>query len=134
MNQPQPVPSPPRLSGIAQVSMRAHDLPRAIAFYRDVLGLSLLSAFDDMAFMLAGSVRIMLAQPRSPDQDHPGSILYFDSRNIEGDCATLEALGVVFERRPFVVHSEDNHEFRLAFFRDTEGNTLALSQWRRSSV
>lgn len=134
MSKPQPVLDPPRLSGIAQVSMRVHDLPRAMAFYRDVLGLNLLSAFDDMAFMLAGSVRIMLALPGSPEQDHPGSVLYFDSRKIEADCAALEALGVEFQSKPFVVHCEDSHEFRLAYFLDTEGNTLALSQWRRASA
>lgn len=123
---------PPALSGISQVSMRARDLPRAVGFYRDVLGLDVLSEHEGMAFVLAGSVRIMLAIPPSPEFDHPGSVLYFDTRDIEADCAALEALGVEILRGPFVVHSEDNHEFWLAFFRDSEGNTLGLSQWRRA--
>jgi predicted enzyme related to lactoylglutathione lyase len=121
----------PALSGVSQVSMRALDLERAIAFYRDVLGLDLLSEHEGMAFVLAGSVRIMLATPRSPEFDHPGSVLYFDSRDIEADCAALQALGVEILREPFVVHNEDSHEFWLAFFRDSEGNTLGLTQWRR---
>jgi predicted enzyme related to lactoylglutathione lyase len=123
----------PGLSGISQVSMRALDIERAVGFYRDLLGLELLSTHDGMAFILAGSVRIMLAVPPSPEFDHPGSVLYFDSRDIEADCSALEALGVDIFRQPFAVHQEDSHEFWLAFFHDSEGNTLGLSQWRRTA-
>jgi methylmalonyl-CoA/ethylmalonyl-CoA epimerase len=119
------------LSGISQVSMRVRDLGRAVSFYRDILGLDLLSEHEGMAFVLAGSVRIMLALPASAEFDHPGSVLYFDTADIDADCEALRALGVEILREPFVVHREDSHEFWLAFFGDSEGNTLALSQWRR---
>lgn len=122
------------LSGISQVSMRALDLERAVSFYRDLLGLELLSEHEGMAFMLAGSVRIMLAVPTAPEFDHPGSILYFDTSDIEADCGALRALGVDVRRDPFVAHREGDHEFRLAFFRDSEGNTLGLTQWRRDAA
>jgi catechol 2,3-dioxygenase-like lactoylglutathione lyase family enzyme len=121
----------PALSGISQVSMRALDLPRAVAFYRDILGLGVLSEHENMAFMLAGSVRIMLVVPPPTEPDRSGSILYFDSRNIEADFAALKALGVTIKREPFVAHSEDTHKFWLAFFNDSEGNTLGLTQWKR---
>lgn len=126
---------PPRLtlSGISQVSMRARDLERAVAFYHDTLGLEVLSRHEGMAFVLAGSVRIMLAVPSDPQFDHPGSILYFDCQDIDAECATLDRLGVEVLRAPFVAHREDEHEFWLAFFRDSEGNTLGLTQWRRGS-
>jgi len=111
--------------------MRARDLDRAVAFYHDTLGLEVLSRHDGMAFVLAGSVRIMLVVPSDPQFDHPGSILYFDCQDIDAECATLDRLGVEVLRPPFVAHREDDHEFWLAFFRDTEGNTLGLTQWRR---
>ena len=110
--------------------MRARDLDRAVAFYHDTLGLELLSRHENMAFVLAGSVRIMLAVPSGPEFDHPGSILYFDCRDIDAECAMLERLGVEVLRQPFVAHSEGEHAFWLAFFRDSEGNTLGLTQWR----
>ena len=122
----------PKLTGLSQVSMRALELDRAIGFYRDVLGLDLLSEHEGMAFVLAGSVRIMLAVPQSPEFDHPGSVLYFDSGDIERDCEALRTHGVEILRDPFVAHREGDHDFLLAFFRDSEGNTLGLSQWRRS--
>ncbi|MEJ2514432.1 MAG: VOC family protein [Gammaproteobacteria bacterium] len=121
----------PELTGIAQVSMRARDLSRAVAFYTGTLGLKLLSEAPGMAFVLAGSTRIMLGEPSAPEFDHPGSILYFDTRDIDASCAALKDRGVAFMREPFAVHREDSHEFWLAFFADSEGNTLALSQWRR---
>ena len=122
------------LAGISQVAMRARDLARATAFYRDVLGLELLSEHEGMAFILAGSVRVMLAVPTSPEFDHPGSILYFDSSDIQSDCQALKAHGVELLREPFVAHREGDHEFWLAFFRDSEGNTLGLTQWRRGAA
>ena len=128
---PKDIGRQPALSGISQVSMRALDLDRAVAFYRDVLGLELLSQHEGMAFFLARSLRIMLAVPPSAEFDHPGSVLYFDSRDIDADCAALRSLGVEILREPFIAHAEDTHQFSLAFFRDSEGNTLALSQWRR---
>jgi len=76
-------------------------------------------------------LRIMLVVPSDPQFDHPGSILYFDCQDIDAECATLDRLGVEVLRAPFVAHREDDHEFWLAFFRDTEGNTLGLTQWRR---
>jgi methylmalonyl-CoA/ethylmalonyl-CoA epimerase len=121
------------LSGISQVSMRARDLDRAIDFYHHTLGLELLSRHEGMAFVLAGSVRIMLAVPSAPEFDHPGSILYFDCEDIDSEFAALQALGVDVLREPFVAHREDEHEFWLAFFRDSEGNTLGLTQWRRGT-
>jgi methylmalonyl-CoA/ethylmalonyl-CoA epimerase len=122
------------LSGISQVSMRALDLDRAIGFYRDTLGLELLSQHDAMAFILAGSIRIMLAVPTASEFDHPGSVLYFDTSDIDADLGALTALGVEVLREPFVAHREGDHEFWLAFFRDSEGNTLGLTQWRRGAA
>jgi catechol 2,3-dioxygenase len=38
--------------GLGEVVLRVRDIPRAIEFYRDILGLSLLRAFDDrIAFL-----------------------------------------------------------------------------------
>src|SRR5258705_5576106 len=52
------------LSRIGQIAMTVHDLPRAIAFYRDVLGLTFLfEAPPAMAFFDCGGVRLMMSLP-----------------------------------------------------------------------
>jgi catechol 2,3-dioxygenase len=38
--------------GLGEVVLRVSDMPRAISFYRDVLGLGLLRAFDDRIVFL----------------------------------------------------------------------------------
>ena len=43
------------ISSIGQISIITHDLPRATAFYRDVLGLPLLFTAGDMAFSIVAA-------------------------------------------------------------------------------
>ena len=52
--------NPMAISGLGQISIIAHDLPRATAFYRDVLGLPLLFTADQLAFFDCRGVRLML--------------------------------------------------------------------------
>lgn len=118
------------VKGLAQVSMRARDLERAVAFYRDVLGLGTPDLAPGMAFFALGAVRLMVAVPSGPEYDHPGSILYLDTADIETTAAMLEERGTTMLRKPFAVHAEGERAFWLAFFHDSEGNTLALCQWR----
>ena len=74
------------LSEIAQVTNVVHDIDRAVKFHRDVLGLPLLfQAPTSLAFFQCGSVRLMLSPPENPEQDHPGSFLYFRVQDIESD-------------------------------------------------
>jgi methylmalonyl-CoA/ethylmalonyl-CoA epimerase len=70
------------LDQIAQISINAHDLKRAEAFYRDKLGIKHLFTVPNMAFFDCGGIRLMLGIPSSPDLDHPSSILYFKVKDI----------------------------------------------------
>ena len=112
---------------IGQISMTAHDLPRAIAFYRDALGLTLLfEAPPKMAFFDCGGIRLMLAVPEEKEFDHPGSVLYFKVDDIRAVHAEFQARGVSFRTEPHLVAKMPDHELWMAFFQDSEGNTLAL--------
>jgi predicted enzyme related to lactoylglutathione lyase len=115
------------LNKIAQISINARDLPRAVAFYRDVLGMShLFDAGPSMSFFDCGGVRLMLTLPERPEQDHPGSILYFKVNNIQQVHAELVAKAVKFESAPHLVAPMATHDLWMAFLRDSEGNLLAL--------
>ena len=114
------------LSRIHQISMRAHDVDRAVCFYRDMLGLPFLFAAPPrLAFFDCDGVRLMLSTPE-PGFDHPGSVLYFAVEDIRQMHQALTARGVVFRTEPHKIATLADREVWLADFEDTEGNTLAL--------
>jgi methylmalonyl-CoA/ethylmalonyl-CoA epimerase len=114
------------LSRIKQIAQRVHDTDRAVAFYRDVLGMRLLfTAPPGLAFFDCAGVRLMLSPP-SPGFDHPGSVLYFAVDDIKAAHADLAARGITFTSPPTKIATLADHEVWLAAFQDTEGNPLAL--------
>lgn len=116
-----------QLREIGQVSITVHDLERAIAFYRDVLGLPyLFSAPPQMAFFDCGGVRLLLGVPAEKETGHPASILYYRVDDIDAAYQGLLARGASFEREPAAVHRTEESELWLSFLRDSEGNLLAL--------
>jgi methylmalonyl-CoA/ethylmalonyl-CoA epimerase len=114
------------LSEIGQISVTAHDLDRAVAFYRDALGLPMLFQVPRMAFFDCAGVRLMLGVPEAPEHDHPSSVLYFKVGDIEATHRALAERGVAFRGRPHLVARLPDREIWMAFFADGEGNTHAL--------
>jgi methylmalonyl-CoA/ethylmalonyl-CoA epimerase len=115
------------LSQIGQIAISVQDVEKAVAFYRDVLGLKLLfQAPPGLAFFDCGGVRLMLARPEKPEFDHPASTLYFKVADIQQATATLESRGVRFEEEPHLIAKMPDHELWMAFFRDGERNLLGL--------
>lgn len=113
------------LSTIGQIALTTRDLAPAVEFYRDKLGVRFLFQAPNMAFFDCGGVRLMLGPPEGT-KDSFNSILYFKVDDIQAAAETLKARGVVFEREPQLVAKMPDHDLWLAFFRDPEGNVLAL--------
>jgi methylmalonyl-CoA/ethylmalonyl-CoA epimerase len=120
-----------QLSTIGQIAMIAQDVGRATAFYRDRLGMKFLFEFPGLAFFDCGGVRLMISRPEKPEFDHPGSILYYKVNDIEATHRDLVAKGVEFTDAPHVIAKLPDHELWMAFFKDSEGNTLALMEEKR---
>jgi len=115
------------LSRIGQISVTVHDLDRAVAFYRDVLGMKFLfQAPPKLAFFDCGGIRLMLSLPEEAEFDHPGSILYYKVDDIQATWKALRDHGADLRSEPHLLARMPDHELWMAFFRDTEGNTLAL--------
>jgi methylmalonyl-CoA/ethylmalonyl-CoA epimerase len=115
------------LSDIGQIGLTVSDLEKAVAFYRDVLGLKhLFNAPPAMAFFAVGSVRLMLSRPEKPDSERFGCALYFKVADIQAARDALAACGVTFEVEPHRLAKMPDHELWMAFFRDPDGNLLAL--------
>jgi len=118
------------ISGLGQVAINARDIERATRFYRDVLGLQFLFPAGKMAFFTCGGVSLMLSLPEEPEYDHAASILYFTVDDVAASQAVLAARGVEFRSAAHPVHRTEDKELWMTFFRDSEGNTLALQGWR----
>jgi methylmalonyl-CoA/ethylmalonyl-CoA epimerase len=121
-----PAPSALGIVNIGQISVNVHDLPRALAFYRDVLGLRYLFTAGTLAFFDCGGVRLMLSPPETPELDHPGSILYFRVPDIQAGYQHLVKHNVSMLNPPHLIARMPDHELWMTAFHDTEGNLLQL--------
>ncbi len=115
------------LSTIGQIAVTVEDVDRATAFYRDTLGVTHLFSAPGMAFFDCDGVRLMLSLPQGTE---PGasSILYFRVDDIRSAMATLKEREVHIEREPELVQKTETSELWMGFFRDSEGNLMALMQ------
>lgn len=119
----------PGFTRIGQLALTVRQLPAALPFYRDVLGLPLLFQARGMAFFQVGELRLMLAEGE-PGRAGYSSILYFATDDIEADYRRLKEAGVQFLGEPAIEHRAPDHELWLAFFTDPDGNTHALMEER----
>lgn len=115
---------------LAQVAVTFHDVPRAVAWYRDVLGLPLVFETNGMAFFAMGDVRLMLTAPSKPEYDHPASVLYFKVADIHAVHATLATRGAAFEDAPHLVGKMGSTEIWMFFVRDPEQHLIGITEER----
>jgi methylmalonyl-CoA/ethylmalonyl-CoA epimerase len=114
------------IQNIGQISIIVHDLPRATAFYRDVLGLALLFTVPNLAFFDCGGVRLMLGPAETPELDHPSSILYFRVPHLNAAHQRLVDLGVQIVAPPRLIAPMPTYDLWMSAFRDSEGNIHQL--------
>jgi methylmalonyl-CoA/ethylmalonyl-CoA epimerase len=115
------------LGQIGQIALAVRDTDRAERFYEEVLGLRKLYRFGDLVFFDCAGVRLLLEKAHD-DEPTRGGCLYFRCPDLELAVAALEQRGVVFTSRPHLVARMADHDLRMAFFADPDGQTLALMQ------
>jgi methylmalonyl-CoA/ethylmalonyl-CoA epimerase len=121
------------LTRIGQIAINVRDLQRAVAFYRDTLGMRFLfQAPGGLAFFDVGGVRLMLGVPEKAEFDHPASVLYYRVPDIGAAYETLTGRGVTFIDQPHLIARMPTYELWMTFFRDSEENVLALMEERQS--
>ena len=106
-----------RLDSIGQIHISVDDLPRAVAFYRDVLGMKFLFEVpgQPMAFFDCGGTRLYLGKPSSPEY-RSNPMIYYRAHPIQEAYETLEARGVEFQSPPQRVHKTEEQELWIAGF------------------
>ncbi|NUT36350.1 MAG: glyoxalase/bleomycin resistance/dioxygenase family protein [Hamadaea sp.] len=120
------------LGPVAQIHLSVTDLDRAVAFYRDVLGIPLLFTVpgQPMAFFASGEVRLYLGVPEA-EEFRTRTVLYYSVDDIDAEHARLVEAGVpALDAGPHVVHRDDDGELWMAFFTDPDGHKIGLMQQR----
>jgi predicted enzyme related to lactoylglutathione lyase len=121
------------LTQIGQIAINVRDLQRAVAFYRDTLGIRFLfQAPGGLAFFDVAGVRLMLGAAEKAEFSHPASVLYYKVPDISAAYETLTSRGVTFIDEPHLIAKMPDHELWMTFFRDSEENVLALMEERGS--
>jgi catechol 2,3-dioxygenase-like lactoylglutathione lyase family enzyme len=114
------------LARIGQIAITVQDLERAVAFYRDNLGMRFLFRTPTLAFFDCAGVRLLLSAPEPGQADSGNSILYFTVDDINAACGELVARNVSFDDQPHVIADMGTYDLWMAFLRDSEHNLLGL--------
>ncbi|SFD19576.1 Catechol 2,3-dioxygenase [Bacillus sp. 491mf] len=111
---------------IGQIGVPVKDLDRAIHFYKDKLGLSLLFNNDSMAFFECNGLRLFLSLPEKEEFAQSSSVIYFQVENMKETYEDLLSKEIIFIDEPHIVAKMGQLETWMTFFKDMEGNTHAL--------
>ncbi|WIE75880.1 VOC family protein [Curtobacterium sp. MCSS17_007] len=110
-------------SGVAAVWVPVGDMQRAVAFYRDALGLEVASESDDWSEIDANGLRIGLNGRESASASSGGGavVSFQPDGDIEDEVADLRSKGVEF------AGGISEHPWgKIVPFQDSEGNDLQL--------
>jgi catechol 2,3-dioxygenase-like lactoylglutathione lyase family enzyme len=106
----------------------------AISFYRDKLGLTLISE-DDFALVFNAHGTQLRVVKLKPDQFHAAgyTVLGWEVANATRIVVELTQLGISFERYPGMPQDKDGiwvspSGAKVAWFKDPDGNVLSVSQ------
>jgi catechol 2,3-dioxygenase-like lactoylglutathione lyase family enzyme len=124
----------PAIGAVRQVALAAgRDLDATLAFWRDVLGLSVHALYDPpgIAFIMAGDVRLLFTD------GVPAGTVYLDMAGLDAFHLSARAAGVPFTAPPARVHIDREGQFGpageeewMAFLKDPAGNTIGLVERR----
>lgn len=109
--------------GVATVWVPVSDMKRAVAFYRDTLGLTVTSEDDDWSELDAGGLMIGLnGREDTHGSSSGGAVITFQpDGSIESELDDLRSRGADIQGEI------SDHEWgRILPFKDSEGNDLQL--------
>ena len=112
------------LNTIGQIAILVKDITRATEFYREKLGMKHLFSTGNLSFFDCGGVRLMLDKPEKAE--FGTSIIYFKVSQIEDAYEQMKSRRVEFVDQPHMIAKLPDHELWMTFFRDSEGNLMAL--------
>ena len=117
------------LSKISNIILTVTNLVKALAFYRDLLGMKVNSTIPgEFAFLDAGGV--VLALREGNDKPNPGlTELVFEVKDVKATYEELKSKGVVFPYPPRAVTGNETSDLYATDFRDPDGHMLSITSW-----
>lgn len=116
------------MSRLSRVILRVEDMGRAIAFWRDAVGLAPVFESEDFTFLNAGEAQVVLNRVDSPPE--PGMTeVVLESDDVAAEYSAMRARGVPFEVDLRAVTSDGDRDLLAAHFHDPDGNLASLTGW-----
>jgi len=122
------------LEKIAQIALTTQNLAKAVAFYRDTLRLKLMFEVSGMAFFDIGGTRLMIGEAKLDGALQNNTYIYFDAGEWQETEAALVERGLKFDRPAEIVQRTEGKEHAIRFFKDPDGNALAIMGWRNAKA
>lgn len=113
----------------SHVILRVRDMDRALTFYRDRVGLEVLSQSAIMSYVDAGAIRIALNLMPDLTADESLTEIVLETDNVRVAYAQMHARGVPFEVEPRVVTQDGARSLVATHFRDPDGHLLSIAGW-----
>ncbi|MBY0148098.1 VOC family protein [Neobacillus niacini] len=109
-----------------QIAVPVKQVERAVNFYKEKLGLTLLFTSNGLAFFECNGLRLLLSVPENEEFAQHSSTIYFQVENINEAYEDLLNKEVIFIDEPHLIAKMGKTETWMAFFKDSEDNTHAL--------
>lgn len=113
-----------QLSQISAIMLGVRDLPRALAFYREKLGLEVIMQEPQLALLKCGTVILGLSRGHAHSATHVAGAteVVFQVDTVRAAHKALTAKGVSFATEPHQATPMD----WVAHFRDPDGHLLSI--------
>jgi catechol 2,3-dioxygenase-like lactoylglutathione lyase family enzyme len=117
-----------KLSTISYIILYVHDTNKAVAFYRDTLGMTVKSDDEGWVELESGTTTLALHHEdnASPGPRNGSAVVVFAVEDILGAYEALKAKGVKFNAEPHQVCEAGDHVGKSADFTDPDGNALSI--------
>src|ERR1700724_1367026 len=104
------------LGQIGQIALTVSDIGRAVAFYRDSLGMRFLFQVPNLAFFDCDGIRLVLSLPEKAGEGS-SPVIYYAVADIQQAFKILPSRGGAFEAEPHLIAKMPDHDLWMAFFR-----------------
>ncbi|MGA2420740.1 MAG: VOC family protein [Candidatus Acidiferrum sp.] len=112
------------ISGITAIMLGVREMPAALAFYRDNLGLAVIMQEPGLSLLQCGAVMLGLSRGHAQSAPHMAGAteVVFRVDSVRAAQQTLTAQGVAFLGEPRQVTPTD----WASHFRDVDGHLLSI--------